>query len=326
MATMEKISYLPLITELSEKSALYNQWYNESEMKYGSLPAQVIANWMVEVVEPIVKEIVTLNSAPEKLHEVVKALYQESLKLIGNGSAIRYKDEYKDTWLLMTQMPGLLMKFPIKTISLFNDVLSNFHLYAPDKIKEWCNLMKMSSKEIKTIEDFKTTGRIYAWKCGLAHLRMRLKADFEELSENLQQIVVDHLGSDKNTIQIFEKPWTNNITKFEGIQGGFKGTTGFFENPPKLAQIEGNIFVTDSKTSYAVFADQFGKVLIPASTIDASYVASNSKRLENLEKRLGQSIEKIDLDTISSVVATQDTLIFTLQNSYFLYLFSLGNA
>ena len=323
---MEKISYLPLITELSEKSALYNQWYNESEMKYGSLPAQVIAGWMVEVVEPVIIEVVTVNSAPEKVHEVVKALYQESLKLIGNGSAIRYKDDYKNAWLLMAQMPGLLVKFPTKTISLLNDVLSSFQIYAPEKITEWCNLIKSSSVEIKTIEDFKTIGRIYAWKCGLAHLRMRLKADFAELSENLQQIVGDNVGSDKNTIQYFENPWINTTTKFEGIQGGFKGTTGFFENPPKLAQIDGNIFVTDSKTSYAVFADQFGKVLIPASTIEASYIVSNSKRLDNLKKKLGQNIEKIDESNISSVVATQDTLIFTLQNSYFLYLFSLENA
>lgn len=326
MAAMEKISFQPLIAELSEKSSLYNQWYNESEMKYGSLPAHIIANWMVEVVEPIVKETVALNAAQEKVHEVVKALYQESLKLIGNGSAIRYKDEYKQAWLLMEQMPNLLVKFPIKTISLLSDVLSSFHLYAPDKITDWCHLMSNSSSEIKTIEDFKITGRIYAWKCGMAHLRTRLKADFDQLSENLQQIVGVSLGSDKNTIKLFENPWTNHNTNFEGVEGGFRAETGFFENPPRLAQIDGNIFVTDSVSSYALFADQFGKVLIPANTVDATYILSNSKRLETLEKWLGRDNDKIDADNISSVVTTENTLVFTLKNSYFLYLFSLGNV
>ena len=323
---MEKISFPPLIAELTEKSTLYNQWYNESEMKYGNLPAHVIANWMVEVVEPIVKETISLNSAPEKVHEVVKALYQESLKLIGSGSALRYKDEYAAAWLLMAQMPNLVLKFPIKTILLLNDVLLNFHMYAPEKITDWCKLISNSSSEIKTIEDFKSVGRIYAWKCGLAHLRIRLKTDFGELSENLQQIVSNTLDSDKNTIQLFEHPWTNNNTNFEGVQGGFKGETGFFENPPKLAQIDGNIFATDSISSYALFADQFGKILMPANTVDASYVLSNSKRIESLEKWIGKNNEKIDTDNISSAVITKDTLVFTLQNSYFLYLFSLGNA
>ncbi|SDZ65761.1 hypothetical protein SAMN05444397_11539 [Flavobacterium aquidurense] len=323
---MEKISFPPLIAELSEKSALYNQWYNESEMKYGSLLAHIIAGWMTEVVEPIVKETIAFNSAPEKVHEVVKALYQESLKLIGSGSAIRYKDEYKQAWLLMAEMPNLVVKFPIKTISLLNDVLSNFHLYAPEKITDWCKLISNSSSEIKTIDDFKIVGRIYAWKCGLAHLRIRLKTDFGVLSENLQQIVGTIVDSDKNTIEVFENPWINNSTKFEGVQGGFKGTTGFFENPPKLAQIDGHIFATDSISSYALFADQFGKVLIPANTVDATYILSNSKRLETLEKWLGKDSDKIDAANISSVVATENTLVFTLQNSYFLYLFSLGNA
>ena len=323
---MEKISFPPLIAELSEKSSFYNQRYNESEMKYGSLPAHIIANWMVEVVEPIVKETVALNAAPEKVHEVVKALYQESLKLIGNGSAIRYKEEYRQAWLLMAKMPNLLVKFPIKTISLLSDVLSSFHLYAPEKIPDWCQLMSNSSVEIKTIEDFKIVGRIYAWKCGMAHLRNRLKADFDQLSENLQEIVGISLGSDKNTIQFFENPWTNNATKFEGVQGGFRAETGFFENPPRLAQIDGNIFATDSVSSYALFADQFGKVLIPANTVDATYILSNSKRLETLEKWLGKDNDKIDADNISSVVTTENTLVFTLKNSYFLYLFSLGNA
>jgi hypothetical protein len=326
MAAMEKVSFPPLIAELSEKSSLYNQWYKESEMKYGNLPAHAIAGWMAEVAEPVIKATFALNSAPEKVHEVVKALYQETLKLIGSGLAIRYKEEYKEAWLLMGEMPNLTIKFPIKTILLLNDVLANLHLYAPEKITDWCRLMRSSSPEIKTIEDFKILGRMYAWKCGLAHLRIRLKTDFEELPQNLQESLGSTLGLEEKTMQLFENPWTNNCTKFEGVHGGFKGTAGFFEKPPKLAQIDGTIFVTDSKNSYALFADQFGKVLIAANTMEASAILSNVKRVETLEKWLGKDNEKIDGSTISSFAATEDTLIFTLQNSYFLYLFSLGNA
>lgn len=325
MASMEKISFPPLIAELSDKSALYNHWYDENEMKYGSLPSHSILRWMEEVVEPIVKAVYNQNSAPEKIHEIVKALYLESLKLIGSGQAIRYNNEYKTAWLLMAEMPNLVLKFPTKTISLLNDVLLNFHSYAVEKTLDWCLLMKSTSIEIKTIEDFKTAGRIYAWKCGLAHLRTQLKADFCELSENLQQLIVINLDFDHKSDDLFDRPWSNNDSKFEGVQGGFKGSMGFFEHPPKLAQIDDHVFVTDSKNSYALFADQFGTVLVPADTVDSAYILSNSKRLETLEKWLEKNHE-IDRNTISSVTATKDTLVFTLQNSYFLYLFSLGNA
>ncbi len=326
MASMEKISFQPLIAELSDNSALYNQWYNESEMKFGNLDAHFIASWMVEVIEPIVKAFVALNTAPEKTHEVVKALYLESLKLIGSGMAIRYKDEYKEAWLLLAKMPNLAVKFPVKTISLLHDVLSNLQVHAPEKTVQWCKFVESSSTEIKTIEDFKTVGRIYAWKCGLAHLRIRLKADFETLSENLQHTIVKTIDSPENAIEFFENPWSNNHTKFEGVQGGFKGMRGFFEEPPVLAQIGEYIFAADSKSTYAVFADQFGKVLIPANAVEATDISSNSKRVSNLEKWLGKDNNQIDTAAISSVVATRDTLVFTLQNSYFIYLYSLGNA
>ncbi|WP_127336788.1 hypothetical protein [Flavobacterium cupreum] len=323
---MEKISLPQLITALSDNSALYNQWYNESEIKYGSLDSHTIAGWMTEVVEPIVKAAVALDVAPEKIQEIVKALYLETLKLIGSGQAIRYKDEFKAAWLLLVQMPGLVVKFPMKIISLLNDVLLNLHQYAPEKIVYWCSLIAKSAADIKTIEDFKSTGRIYAWHCGLAHLRNRLKADFAALPENLQQTIVHTLDLHKNTNQLFANPWIGDVTKFEGVHGGFKGGAGFFEHPPKLAQIEGNIFVTDSKSSYALFADQFGKVLLPAHTVAANAILSNSKRLESLTKWIGNDSDKIDVQNISSVVVTEDTLVFTLENSYFLYLFSLGNA
>lgn len=323
---MEKISFPPLIAELSENSALYNQWFNESEIKFGNLDSQVIVNWMIEVVEPIIKAVLDLNSTPEKIHEVVKALYIESLKLIGSGMAIRYKNEYKQAWLLMTKMPHLVVKFPIKTIALLHDVLLKLEIYAPEKTIQWCKLVEISSTEIKTIEDFKIVGRIYAWKCGLAHLRIRLKTDFVTLSESLQQTIFDAISSPKKSIQFFENPWLNTDIKFEGVQGGFKGMTGFFENPPVLAQIGDYIFATDSKSSYALFADQFGKVLLPANTVDSTDITLNSKRIGNLEKWLGKDNNQIDTAKISSVVATQDTLVFTLQNSYFIYLYSLGNA
>ncbi|MDQ6469879.1 hypothetical protein RB619_04415 [Flavobacterium sp. LHD-80] len=323
---MEKISFPPLIAELSENSALYNQWYNESEMKFGNLDSHVIANWMVEVIEPIIKAIVALDVASEKIHEVVKALYLESLKLIGSGMAIRYKDEYKEAWLLLAKMPNLAVKFPIKTIALLHDVLLNLEVHAPEKTIQWCQLVESSSTEIKTIEDFKIVGRIYAWNCGLAHLRIRLKNDFENLSESLQQTILDAIGSSKNASHFFENPWANNATKFEGVQGGFKGSTGFFEDPPVLAQIGEYIFATDSKSSYALFADQFGKVLLPANSVDSTDISLSAKRITNLEKWLGKNSNEIDTSAISSVVATRDTLVFTLQNSYFIYLYSLGNA
>ncbi len=325
MVAMEKISLKPLIEEFSLNSALYNQWNNESTMKYGNLPAEIISSWMVEVVEPVVKSAVGLNSAPEKVHELVKPLYLESLKLIGSGLAISYKNEYKSVWLLMAKNPNLLLKFPVKTISLLNDVILKLRTYVPEKIVEWCGLMEATSAEIKTIEDFKIVGRMYAWKCGLAHLRTRLKDDFDLLSDNLQEKIINTLSIDKNTSQFFEKPWVNSGTKYQGVEGGFEGTTGFFEHPPKLALIDDLILVTDTESCYVLFADQFGKILLPANMMNAVNILENSENA-SLQKWARDENLKIPTSKVSSAVITKNTLVFTLKDSYFLYLYSLSNA
>lgn len=326
MAAMEKISFPPLIAEFSDHSALYNQWNNDHEMTYGELPAQAISSWMVTVVEPIVTSVFTLNSAPEKVHEVVKALYQESLQLLGSGLAIRYKNDYQMAWLLMAKNPNLLIMSPIKTLSLVNDVVLNLNTYAPEKNSFWCELMAEAITEISTLEDFKIVGRIYAWMCGLAHLRKRLKADFDKLSENAQQATRHTIGLERNVYDFFEKPWVINTKTFQGVLGGFEGATGFFAKPPVLAQIDDYVFATDTTSSYALFSDHYGNVLMPANTVDATHILSQSKRVDSLEKWLKENPEKMNSQDISSVVATKDTLFYTLHHSFFIYCYSLKNA
>ena len=323
---MEKIRFSPLIEEFKENAALYNQWYNDSEITYGHLSASAVAGWMVDVVEPIVIAAVELNSTPIKIHQIVKPLYIESLKLLGSGLAISHKSAYKSAWLLLAKNPNLFLKLPLKIISLVNDVLQRLRTYAPEKVFDWCHFMEATSGAFKTIEDFKIVGRMYAWQCGLAHLRSRVKIDFDLLSESLQLKVLHNLNLGMNANEIFKNPWTIGLTKFEGVQGGFEGITGYFEQPPKLAIIEGTIFVTDTKKIYALFADQFGKTLLPANMIDSSTILSKSKKQESLEKHIGKRHPEIEPNTISSVVTTKDTLIYTLKNSYFIYLYSLENA
>lgn len=325
MVAMEKITYKPLIVALHSNRELYNLWYTENQLKYGEIPVDSFTNWMIEVVQPLVQTTVPINDATEKIDEVLKTLYLESLKLTGSHLSIRYKDSYKSAWLLLLHFPKLVVKFPKKIIHLINDVVSNFNNHESQNIPLWCQLMENVAEEIESIEDFKNAGRIFAWKCGLAHLRNTIVSHFYQVNEGLQKSITASFEGSSTIDNLVENPWCEKQLQFYGTLGGFIGTTGFFEKPPQVAQINDYVFVTDTVSNYAVFADQFGKILLPALSIDIPSVVTNSKKNTSINSWLANQEKQIDVANINSIVKTKDTIFFTLNNSHYLYLCSYGN-
>lgn len=324
MAAMEKITFKPLILEFQSNNALYNLMYKQSEIKYGTIPSDFLSKWIVEVLQPLFQATIDSELPAEKIHTIAKVFYLESLKLIGSGLATRYKDDYTEAFLLLQRLPTLVRKFPLKVFGLMNDVLQNLHLYAANKTSEWCRLMTMISDEIKTIEDFKIAGRIFAWRCGLAHLRYRLVEDFKKLPEDLQRKIKSSLNAEH--VESIADSWLNKTFKFRNVQGGFIGNEGVFVSPPVLFKIDENIFVSDLQVSHAFFTDEFGSVFLPAEIANLSSRLADTNQFNLSKNQLMENFQELDVHNITSIVSTKDTLIFTRENSYFLYVFSLANV
>lgn len=323
---MEKISFKPLIDELRSNSLIFNRITDNATMRFGNLDAKTISKWMVEVVQPLAEVLYKLNLDPEKNHSIVKTLYFKSLNLIGSGSIPRYFSDYKYAWLILIKVPKLLVKSPSKIITLINEAVLKLNEFEPENTLLWSDLMNCVTLEIENLEEFKIAGRICAWKCGLAHLRCRLKSDFEKLKINLKQKINQELFPQQDLLYIIDNQWIKNDINFKTSIGGFFGLNGYFENPPVLDLIENQIFLLDNEKSYALFADEFGTVLLETEFEVAKNLKLNKDFLIKENINWKEINPKIDLENISSCIRTKNILAFTFYNSFYSFIYSYPNA
>jgi len=96
---MEKVTYVPLIEDFKNHSALYNQLYGEYRLQHGHFSASLLSKWIVAVVQPIVKATDQQELSEEKRHHLIELLYTQSLHLFSNGLAVSYELEYERAWL-----------------------------------------------------------------------------------------------------------------------------------------------------------------------------------------------------------------------------------
>ncbi|MDB4293537.1 hypothetical protein N9954_09040 [Maribacter sp.] len=322
---MEKITYAPLVEDLKTHSALYNQLYGEYHIRYGHFPSAHLSKWMVEVVQPMIRSINLQATSKETLHSIIRSAYTHSLKLIANGLAITYEDDYRRAWSVLEKLTKLMVDDAEKTLSALHEALNKLRKYTPDKVLQWCDLIETSSAEVTSLADFKTAARIYAWHCGLAHLRPKLQSGYERLPGSLKKSILASLRWDSGTENPFKHPWKLGKPQFEGIAGGFQADKGYFSTPPKLAVIQQTVFVADKQQTYAFFADTYGKTLLPVTSVEPKAILDTDSAISDFKKILRQLDTPFDHRAISSLAKIQDTIVYTLHNSYFLYTYSLPN-
>jgi len=195
--------------------------------------------------------------------------------------------------------------------------------YTPEKVSIWIDKMENSVSEIKSLDDFMSVSRIFAWHGGLAHLRPKLQDFYDSLPKTLQEIILKTIAVKDGNQALFQQPWNVNQVQFQGIAGGFIGDRGSFLSPPKLTVINDTIIVQDSKNSYAFFADHYGKTLLPIGNVSLKTTQKTSHSKIDITKAIHKADCSIDPKAIASVVKIPGTIAFTLHHSYFLYTYSL---
>lgn len=314
---MERITFLPLIAHLDERSDYYNQLYRENELKYGAMDHSRIASWMVNSIEPIIKNNNASN--PDKLPLLFKTFFTELLSILGNNSGIEYEDEYRIAWALCLKNPSLVGMSPSRILKAIDSALESIRSFQPENVSKWITLMDHIIDNCNTVDEFLACGRIFAWLCGLAHLKSRAEIEFSKLRSDLKQVIID---ADSRLISAFESDWTNlDHPDFVGEIGGFVGLGGSFMAPPMVAQIGGKVFVTDRKSSYLLFADNFGKVLLPNIPISAEKIVQEATTagFKAFVSKHGKNI--IPFDDVSSSVLQNSTLVLTRKSSHYLFVY-----
>jgi hypothetical protein len=323
MVAMEKITYQPLINHFKEQADQYNQLYHAHEIKYGAVDASIISSWMVKIIEPILRDVTV--AAPDKLPGMCKALFTELLQLLGNQSGIIYENEYQAAWLLLKKTPSVVTVHPLRTLKAINSALESLRTYKPENIFYWISLMDASIVYCQNIEELLSLGRIYAWLCGMAHLRERAKVEFGLLREELKSAVRSNSALKIDFTSALNSEWMHSKQPlFVGEVGGFIGYGGNFTSPPLVAQIGNDIFATDLKNSCAFFADSFGKVLIADIPLAPEVIAKNSNVHEIVTFK-SKYINLIPFDDVSSCVIKNSTLVLTRKSSHHLFVYGWSN-
>ena len=314
---MEKITYQPLIAHFRQSDELYNQLYLDHTLRYGAVDKQLLGKWIVQVIEPIIRE--TSKHNPESLPSVFKAFYTGLLQLLGNGLAMTFEQEYRQLWGLCNHIPAIAGHAPSKVLKALGNALVSIRAYQPSKTFTWIGLMDKTIGSCVSLDDLLNCGRMNAWFCGLAHLREKCKAILPNLPVELKSKLEAHCPVAQPLEKIFSQSWIQKDAPgfIEGA-GGFAGFGSGFMQPPLLADAGDYVLAGDSENKYLLFADIFGRVLLPCDPA-GFHASTNLSPLKEFRKRYKTGIG--DYDDVSSCIMKNNTVFFTRHSSHYIFIY-----
>lgn len=320
MAAKKKISFLPLKQHLQETFLFYNQLYADQELKAGRIDRALLSRWIVEVIEPITEAVFQIDQ--QALPLVFRTFYSSLLRLLGNGLALTYEQQYRTAWSMTMQIPQLLAKDPKGILNAINSALIALREHQPGKLDNWIALMQQTSPYCQNKDQFLDCGRFNAWLFGMAHLRPQALQIYPELPEQVKTAL--------NAVNLplkaaLEGTWISSDTlRFEGVAGGFSGFGAGFMRPPRVAMVGGIVMATDQESSSALFADTLGTVLMKDIAIRPETIIDQSSTLafEAFQKQVGSNVDAADL---TSCVQTDEGFVLTRSSSHYLFIYSCPN-
>lgn len=296
-----------------------------------------------ERVAPIVEAVAEDNV--DRVDAVTDALYDLSLELVGKdffGRQVRYSSVLDGWEILLPLIPNLLAKEPLKLTSAITNALYNLSIEPNARPSFWIETMIEIGKLCNDVEEFLETGKIVAWRSGLAHYR----EDALETCKSLKtKIACAALGikETENTesliSQLEQDPWLNpsEFTKdikkekrlhIVSVVGAFRGFGGLFISPPKVTYSDGQFLVFDSEYWWSMTADCFGATFHRmGQTISGLKNESNPNFRINKKGSVEMSENRGSFHNLvegTSFAANENTLAVTVPLSHSVYLIALS--
>jgi hypothetical protein len=285
-------------------------------MRFGEIPGTVLSSWIVDVVEPVVA---ASAKGEDEAGKVFNSFYKGLLAHLGNQLAITYENEYQSAWLMLTKNPGLVQTSFTRAFNAINNALLTIRKHQPERVEDWIEHMTATIADCRTIDEFLSVGRIYAWLSGLSQFRERALSEMVTLNQELKQRVARESGNELSDIT--SKRWLSMKPVFVGTAGGFAGLRGSFMEPPRIALLDDQVVATDGHSTYALFTDTFGSVLLQNNTFDALMVRAKSQN-DGVKKFISKFDESlVPYTDITTSIMTDNTLILSRNSSFYLYIF-----
>lgn len=321
---MEKLVTDPLlISHLKEHADHYNTLCKEFALHHGALPRELMADWMVEGMEPFVKKIADTLPRVEAIDAIITALFQEVLNVLKQREHRPQRALFFRLWLAAADCAPLLQAQPGPVLRTLTRAVSTMIRWKDKLAVYWIMSMEKTLKHCQTLDDLRTCGRVLAWYRGAAHLRQRVQQEIDQVSPPLKEALLKQLPYAQNVplAKLLSHPWLGfGAHQSVGRVGGFMAfhTVGFYK-PPVVACCQGHIIASDGRQSIGVFADRLGTILLPGIAIAPAEVVQQA----NDQAWQGSRYQAVvDVADITSAAYAHHTLAVTTATSHFIFLYA----
>jgi hypothetical protein len=334
----------PMAETLKRGRERFNTKFAYARHAYPTLDAAVFVDHLRFVVQPIATA--AHAASPEKIDDVVDALYDLSLELTGKGlfgEQTRYPAILRGWTDLFPSLAHLLVNDARRFAGAVTNALYNLSVTPNARPTFWIDVMKEIGARCKDVSSFLETGKVVAWRCGMAHYRMgaleaclnldpqvaRAALAIPDTNSVAIETIVDRLKRDPwlSPAMVSEGGGWKKTLKIMNPVGAFRGFGGLFTSPPEVALSDGELIVFDNENCWLMTADLFGATLHRIGNTLPNIDAKAPKFFE-IDKSGRVTAEQHraafpQLTGCASSASTQTTLAVTIPVSHAVYLIAL---
>ncbi|HPO48779.1 MAG TPA: hypothetical protein PLO89_00495 [Spirochaetota bacterium] len=332
---MELINNPKLVEIFSRNREYFNGAFLLSKSANSSLDEETFLGYVKKIIEPLFNDLKMEDET--KLEDFVVVFYQNILEIY-KINLLNNKGKYpffENIFLkIIFKLKNLLFLNP-DFLSFLINVVYNVSIFLREKSTLWAEYIYKLPEDIDT-ENFKKYSLVAAWLSGFSFYR-------ESALDYLTQIPYRYLEpifclgekefNDKINY-VKNNNWNtfftseNNPTRFvKKIEGGFSGFGGIFNSPPLVFLTKEGAIASDGENSFYIYYDCYG-VMFQKTDFDgdSAILVENDKDFKfneggNISFRNSHiDLEIENIESVSSFIATKDTLCFTLVDSHVVFI------
>ena len=334
----------PLAEALKRGRDRFNTKFAYARHRFAALDGEAMKEHLRATVAPIAEAVHNHDAA--RIDEVVDAVYDLSLELIGGGflaSQSRYPALLKAWREMLPRLPHLLSREPSRFVSAVTNAVYNLSTTATARPTFWIDAMTQLGHACSDVQAFLEAGKVVAWRSGMAHYRDGALAACLNLDEALAQAALGLPDADSPPVamiieRLLQDPWlapaaaASPVGKEKRLRvvaavGAFRGFGGVFVEPPRVLLREGEWLAYDREACWLVTADLFGATFHRAG--NRPPVADHPVQFDFKIDRSGRVMKAAQAATFAfladatSVAASETAMAVTLPRSHSIYFVAL---
>lgn len=340
MAEMETVISSPEFTRSLEKNrTVLNSAFDYYSSGVSRIDPEDIFNAFTVIMNPLYSSGLTVSD--KSLISIFKSLLDLiSKKMIGAEG--RNRELEKHFYAIAERYKNLLAEYGgIFLLNIFNALL-NLNAKKNISAEEWVSLISTLPEDIG-MEEFRIYGFISAWICGAASAgetaaRLIKSADHEIIKKIFKIDTSENIDPADIAGIMIKDPWRNPLTvsnKNKDLSpvfktaGGFRGYGYEFRSLPAVVCIDDCFYATDGAVVFRLYGDYFGIELIRERNISPETIKAggtiNRFVKENyfIHDNKRHPLPAEWKSGVASIAFNKDTVVWTLNDSYKLYIAGL---